>query len=318
MLESTAQLVVVNPENQIDEEIEVIDVPLMETQQEPAVSVDIYINDIPGAPPGTTPPVPTPIEVIDEPKKDSDENDVRKPKKNEKWDWESKGAAGFIDWVKDKINTVPKHSGYDSAGIERAIAYLERLDNEISKAMRLDIDEELDASKIEHVRSQIEHGIELLDTRLSTVRDTKKKKKTKKADEEIDMIKLASEIKEDDMFWFQRFCWSNDSIESFVKEGFVKEASTPIVNGITATVPLILLRIARVCINSTVSNGRDIEDTFKKQAEIYKLNLRERAELMELIADMGYYMRQDRGISPDDETDITVTDNPEWGQQFSG
>src|ERR1035437_3302985 len=61
-----------------------------------------------------------------------DENDAKKPKKNEKWDWESKGASGFIVWVKERCNDVPKHSGYDSAGLDRAIAYLERLDNEIS------------------------------------------------------------------------------------------------------------------------------------------------------------------------------------------
>ena len=51
---------------------------------------------------------------------------------------------------------MPKHSGYDSAGLERAVAYLDRIDSEISKAMRSDLDGSLNADHIENVRSQIE------------------------------------------------------------------------------------------------------------------------------------------------------------------
>uniref|UniRef100_UPI0020289F2C hypothetical protein n=1 Tax=Caballeronia sp. INML3B TaxID=2921749 RepID=UPI0020289F2C len=58
---------------------------------------------------------------------------------------------------------------------------------------------------------------------------------------------------------------------SLVKEG-QKIAG---VQGIVVTVPLLISRIARVCINGMVSGGHDIEDLFHRQAEKYDLTVRE-------------------------------------------
>jgi len=216
-----------------------------------------------------------------------DENDAKKPKKNEKWDWESKGASGFIVWVKERCNDVPKHSGYDSAGLDRAIAYLERLDNEISKAMRLDLDGELDADQIEKVRATIDNGIERLQDRLDKVKTHKKSKRKKKADE--------------------------------VTEGMVKEAQKITgVSGIMVTVDLLTSRIARVCINGMVSAGHDIEDLYARQVKEYGLNKREQASVMQLLSDMGYALKQDRGYMPDGDFDPASTDNMDLAQNFKG
>jgi hypothetical protein len=214
-----------------------------------------------------------------------DVNDNIKSKKDDRWDWESKGPVGFVAWVYDRFASVPKHSGYDSAGIERAIAFLEKLDNEISKAMRLDLDGELDFNQIEDIRSKIEDGIERLYNRLDKIK-SKSKKKRKKADESYELIKEAQKI--------------------------------PGVAGIYVTVPLLISRIARVCINGMVSAGHDIEDLFNRQVKKYKLNDREKAETMQLLSDMGYPLRQDRGFLLDEDVDTRSSDNFDWNANYKG
>ncbi len=228
------------------------------------------------------------LEIVDEPEesskkkgKDQDEANDSKPKKMDHWDWESKGHEGFLEWIKDRFKSVPKHSGYDSSGLERAVSYLEKLDNEISKAMRLDLDGNLDANKIEDVRSKIENGIEQLHDRLEKV---KKKTKKKKADFEADDV-------------------------------LVKEAGTPGVGGIYIMAPLFISCIARILINGNISAGHDLEHMFKKLSEKYKLNAREKMETIQLLTDMGYTLRLDRGLI-DDEVDVTSSDYFDWAASY--
>lgn len=252
--------------------------------------VEIVIEDLPGAPHGTHDPEPLEVSEHDKHDEDklevTDENDAKKSKKPEKWDWESKGPTGFVAWIKSRIEDVPKHSGYDSAGLERAVAYMERLDNEISKAMRLDLDGALDANKIEGVRSQIDEGLSRLHDRLDKVKKHSKSRRKKKADVDSALIKEAQKITG--------------------------------VQGIYVTVPLLISRVARVCINGMVSAGHDIEDIYGKQVKKYKLNEREQAETMQLLADMGYPLRQDRGYMPDEDVDFASSDNMDWAANYKG
>jgi hypothetical protein len=245
--------------------------------------VIIDIADLPGVE-ALDPALEDLLEVSDEP--GPDENDAKKSKKPEKWDWEAHGAEGFLAWVKTRISEVPAHSGYDTAGIERAISYLDRLDNEISKAMRLDLDGELDANKIEDLRKKIEDGVDRLNARHDKVNRKSKGKKKKKstAEGQADLI---------------------------------KQAGTTRIDGIVITVPLLISRIARVCVNGNISAGHDIEDLFVRQAEHYKLDLREKAELMQLLADMGYPLRQDRGFDADEDVDMASSDNFDWAANYN-
>lgn len=75
----------------------------------------------------------------------------------------------FVPWVKERLAETPRHSGYDTPGIERAIAYLESLNEQISKTMRLDLEGEINASEISEVRTQIETGISKLRERFNKV-----------------------------------------------------------------------------------------------------------------------------------------------------
>lgn len=247
-------------------------------------AIEIVIGDLPGAPDHTPDPQAPVIEVSEEDSKD-DENEA-KSKKPEKWDWASKGATGFVTWVKERLDDVPKHSGYDTAGLERAISYMDKLDNEISRAMRMDLDGELDANKVEEVRAKIEDGISRLQERIEKVKSSKKKPKKKKAELDPSLVKEAQKITG--------------------------------VSGIVVTVPLLISRVARVCINGMVSAGHDIEDMFERQVKKYKLNDREQAEVMQLLADMGYALRRDRGYLADEGTDPASSDNFDWAANYKG
>lgn len=254
------------------------------------VDIQIVIEELPGAPEGTKDPEPM-LEVSEEPlhmEEKEDTNDAKKGK-GEKWDWESHGPHGFVAWIKGRLADVPKHSGYDSAGLERAMAFMDRLDNEISKAMRMDLDGELDANKIEKVRAELDDGLARLQARLDKVKKTKKSNRKKKADYEID------------------------------DDGFIKEAQKITgVAGIYITTPLLISAIARVCINGTVSAGHDIEDLYDRQVKKWKLNDREQFETRQLLFDMGYPLRVDRGFAPDDNLEVSDSDNMDWAANYRG
>lgn len=228
------------------------------------------------------------LEVVEAPEEEAKADDDKKSKVPPKWDWQAKGAKGFIAWVKERLESVPQHSGYDTAGVERALSYLNKLDSEISKAMRLDVDGELDANKIEEVRSTIDNGIEMLHERIDKISKSKKSgKKKKKASIEL------SEL------------------------GFVKEAQKiPGITGIVVTVPLFISSIVRTCINGEVSAGHDMSDMFKKLADKFNLDDKQIFECMQLFADMGWQMRSDRGYLPDEDVDYTSSDNFDFAANY--
>lgn len=245
--------------------------------------IEIVIGNLPGAPDDS--PEPEVLEVSEDDDKKEDENKAEEVKVPGKWDWNSRGAKGFVAWVKERFDDVPKHSGQDTAGLNRAQAYLEKLDDEISKAMRMDLDGELDANKIEEIRSKIEHGIASLQDRIDKIKQSKRgKNRKKKADLDPELVKEAQKITG--------------------------------VSGIVVTVPLLISRIARVCINSTISAGKDIERTFADQVKKYKLNDREQAETRQLIDDMGFTMQQDRGLDPEENFDPSSSNNYDYSSMY--
>jgi len=280
LFEKEAQFVVLEPAQiqpdilpfEVVENVPQADLSPMEVN-EPG-EVQIVIGDLPGAPDG----LPEILEVSEEDDKDKkDENEAKEevPEKLKKWDWSSRGATGFVAWVKERFDDVPKHSGMDTAGLDRAISYLDKLDDEISKAMRMDLDGELDANRVEEIRAKIEEGIEKLEDRKEKLKKNKKsKRKTKRGEEEYGLVKEGQKIAG--------------------------------VHGIVVTVPLLISRIGRVCINSTISAGKDIEAMYEQQSKLYSLNFRERAEVRQFIEDCGFPMRQDRAVDPDDDYDPTA------------
>lgn len=219
-----------------------------------------------------------------------DENDLKPeemaPKTDAKldpWDWQTKGAPHILDWVKDRFNNVPKHTGKETTGLERASAYLKRINNEISKAIATDFDGKIDIGKLEEARREIYSAIDRLDEAHDGLSDKNYKKKK-----------------------------SDLSQEGLVKEG--QRAAR--VGGIVITVPLIISTIARICINSTVSAGKDIEKTAIHMAKKYKLDDREWMELVQLLSDMNYPTHLDRG-RVGEKIDTTSVDNYDWMPNYN-
>jgi hypothetical protein len=205
------------------------------------------------------------------------------PKNEDPWDWRSSGGLKkFPEWLQTMlVNKIPRHNGVSTAGIERTLSFLMNLNKVISNAVRADLNNELDIDTVQGARDEILEGIKRLEERLKRLETGS----AKKAEAQPELI--------------------------------VKEAQKITgVKGIMVTVPLLISRLARVCINGSVSGGKDIEEIFKKQVKQYDLTKREQAELLQLLEDMGYPIRRDRGIPVDEDIDITSSDNPEWAANY--
>lgn len=208
------------------------------------------------------------------------ENDEEKPKskKEEKqkedvlevddpWAW--KTPAQFISWLQNMVNNVPKHTGKDMPGCERALAYLKRMINECSKAMQQDYKGEIDAATCSDALDKLYDGKNRLEDRIEQIHKTKYDRK-KKGDAKVDLVKEAQK--------------------------------TIGVGGVVITVPLLISSLARSIINGTVSGGKDLEDLYYRQVKAHKLNISQQTELIQLLADMNMPLRRDFIYLPDDET----------------
>lgn len=248
---------------------------VVEPEQETLV---FLLPDVPGAPNAAE-------IVIDE----DDDNDLAVEEEKEvevvsdPYDWAAVGLENYLSWLHNMMNNPPAHSGYDSTGLEKTIAYFQFLEKTIPKAMRMDIKNVIDSRKAEEAREQIYDALDRLTARLEQV-TTKKYKKNKKA-------------------------WAETT-------GMIKEARSPGVTGITITVPLIISRCARVCINGMISAGHDLEELYDSQVKEYGLDKIQQAELSQLLADMGYPMYQDRGFAPGTHVDKTRSDNRDWAANY--
>ncbi len=224
----------------------------------------------------------SPLEIEPEIKVEEPEEDkVEMPKGS--WEWT---IPTFMSWLQDKMSNMPKHSGRDITGLQRIIAYMKRLAHkEISRAVQNDLDGELDVNKLEEIRNILLDGIERCEEREEILQSKKSpKKKTKKSEEE--------------------------------RSAIIKEASKSA--RFLVIVPLFMSGLGRLCINSMVAGGKDIEDTFDYVSKKFKLSRREEFELMQLLSDMGYAMRRDRGLFRDEPFDATSEDNPELAANYPG
>lgn len=254
---------------------------------EKPISFEMLLDAVPGAKDA--------IEITDEePEGDIEvkDEDEEVEVEEDPWDWKGRGLGKFLHWLSDMMQNVPQHTGFDTTGLEKAIAYFEALDREITRAMRMDFKNEIDSAQAEKAREQIEKGLDRLVERLERVRPQKFRRHQKKQQAKKNSWMVAS--------------------------GLVKEAQKATrIGGITITVPLLISRIARVCINGMVSAGHDIEDLYERQVKAYGLDKREQAEVMQLLADMGYPLRQDRGLMPGEEFDTTRSDNFDMAANYN-
>ncbi len=169
---------------------------------------------------------------------------------------------------------IPQHDGRSMSGCERAVSFLERLNNEISRAIREDSDSKLtdDIDDIEKVRRNIMTDILVLKDHLSKLKKELKESHSKKAAP----------------------LWIDGSGKSVDIHGrSYKKASVP--NNIVISVTPFERAITGMMINATVSAGYDMEEVYEFLKDKYKLSDREELSVMQILADSGYHMFKDRG-----------------------
>ena len=210
--------------------------------------------------------------------KEEDKNDNKEMEVLDPWDPHSKNGD-VLAWVKDRFDNIPRHSGQETTGIERVISYLKKMNTGISKAISEDYDGKVDIGRLEVARKEIYSAIDRCETALLKLNGNFKKKKS---GEEIN--------------------------------GLIKEAGATRIGGIIITVPLLIETIARTCINSNVSAGKDLEKTAAELIKKYKLDDREQMELFQLMADMSYPIRRPRGYNTDEKIDPKSVDTYDWMQ----
>lgn len=219
------------------------------------------------------------LEVLEDEPIEIKEEEADGPKDD--WDWKTLGMSKFLNWVQDRFQSIPKHSGQDLTGIDRAVSYCERLISEIRRAVKSDFKREIDTSKADEALAELHKAIDRLQERGNKI-EVRKFKKSKKANQQYDLV---------------------------------KNAETSITGRTVVVVPYLVSNIARACIDATVSGGRDIEDCFEKLATEYKLDKREKAQVVQLIKDMGYPMLLDR-LNPGKDIKPSSDDVMEFNQQF--
>ena len=222
-----------------------------------------------------------PLELsFDEPGNDEAQEEMHK-QEAKKDPWKSEPDS-IMEWIKERFANIPKHDGKSTLGIERAIAYLKRLNSEISRCISSDLDGKVDISALESARKEIIDGIERLEAACDKLHESNYKRK-KKANVEID------------------------------ENGLLKTAKQTAINGIMITVPLLISTIARTAINSMVSAGKDIERVAAQLCTEYELSHREKTELYQLLADMGYAVNnRPRGFPDNKSFDMTDVDNLDY------
>lgn len=176
-----------------------------------------------------------------------------------------------VMWAKERLAAIPRHSGREILGLERAIAYLKRVDSEMSKMIARDFGGKIDLGQFETIRREIYNALARLE----------------KAKEGL----------------YKQYKQSADD-----KAGLVKEAKQDRIGGHIITVPLIISLVARTCANSMISGGHDIEDVFRRQVKEYDLTKREVAEALQHLQDLGYFIRRDRLFPPGSKEQWDISD----------
>lgn len=194
-----------------------------------------------------------PIEV--EEKKDDNKLDNGMLEVSDPWDTSKIQPEHILEWAVERLNNLPRHTGRETAGMERVIACLKRINSEMSKAAQRDFGAKIDITKLEEIRKEIHRGINNLEDAISKIENTQYKKKKASGDDRI-----------------------------------IKEAKQMRIDGIVITVPLLISTLASVCINGMVSAGHSPKDMYEKLVKEFELSKREEVELSSLLQHMGYDM----------------------------
>lgn len=197
----------------------------------------------------------------------------------------------FMEYVGEQYpSKIPQHDGRSMVGCERATSFLDKLNSEISRAIREDTDDVLDLEVLEGVRVGIMKDILVLKDHFGKLKKLVKDEHSKKASVGGDGVPK----------------WTNGSGREVGYGELTKEAGTP--NNIVIAVSPFERAISGIMINAHVSGGHPIEDVYGFLSDKYGINDREELAIMQLCMDSGFHIFKDRGTFSSD-----CGDNDETG-----
>lgn len=212
-------------------------------------------------------------------------------------DWANDGNhAAFVDYVKDELTKIPRHSGETIPGCERAKAFLKKIDNEISKAMRSDFGGVIDEGEIDKLRKSIDDMMDRLEKQIKKLKGS-----GKTADLNVRLVSEGSckKCESNVPMWHdvsgdRMVCLHCEAAEHSNDDSRIeKTATTPVLN---VYMTPFERAVVGIMINSKVSAGRNIEETYMKLKNKYNFNPREELAIQQLVADYGYPVFKDRGL----------------------
>ena len=184
----------------------------------------------------------------------------------------------FMEFIHDEYpSNIPQHDGRSMVGCERAVTYLDKLNSQISRAIRDDGDNVLDVQELEGVRVSIMKDILVLKNHLG------KLKKKFKDDHDKSASLDDSGIPK----------WMSGSGQEVEYDDLKKEAATP--RNIVIAVSPFERAISGIMINAHVSGGHSIEDVYDFLSKKYSIDDREELAIMQLCMDSGFHIFKDRG-----------------------
>jgi len=211
-------------------------------------------------------------------------------------DWANDGDhSKFMDYVKDKMSKIPRHSGETISGCERAKAFLKSIDSDISKAMRSDYDGAIDEAQIDESRKSLNDMMERLEKQIKKLKGS-----GKTASPDVRLVSTAHcekcatvapvwhDVEND-----AAVCLHCEGEVTRSDESLAKTAGTPVLN---VYMTPFERAIVGTMINSKVSAGRNIEETYEKLKNKYNFTPREELAIQQLVADYGYPFYKDRGL----------------------
>ena len=207
-----------------------------------------------------------------------------------------KDLSKFMDHVLSLYPAkIPKHDGTSTVGCERAISFLDRMNGDISRAIREDQDNILDIAKLEDIRVNIMRDVLVLKDHLTKLKKQIKDSHSKKAS--ASTRKAASKVPD----------WKSPSGKSISyqnlreAERLEKVATTP--NNLVIAVSPFERAISGIMINAHISAGHPMEDVYGFLSKKYDITDREELAIMQLCMDSGFHIFKDRGSYSNDSSE---------------
>lgn len=210
---------------------------------------------------------------VSEPIVDADDADDMEQEPETNWA-DDKDTTKFIVYLRDSYANIPQHNGQSISGCERALTYLNKLNKEISEAVRIDDKNALDdvLEEIEDYRVKILKGMVALKQRVGILKKKLKEEGAKKASLSLkDMVKQSME--------------ADGEIIKEAKSGAFQVVITPFERAICG-----------ILINSVVSAGHPFEEVYEYLKDKFDLDEREELAIIQIIMDMGLPIFKDRGL----------------------